>query len=451
MTKQEIYKLVEEAQNRVLKGIEALKSEISVLEYENFVQNDNWTEALQRAIDEYEIVHIPEKETPYYIDKTIVIPSDRRIIADKNAVIKQLPDVKVLMLRNEHTKDGSKLPISRTDSDENISITGGIWEESYSGRRGYGDSGCYDEENSFYGVSTCMLFNNIKGLSLANMTFRHTAGFSVQVGDCEDAVMTDIRFDECFADGLHINGGTENILIRNVSGQVGDDLVALNMYDWDNSSVNFGSLRNVVCENLDLAENSPYKAMRIQPGIYTYEDGSKIDCTFENAVVKNVRGINTFKMYLQTPAYNIKEVTNSGEAGSMDNVYFEDIKIDLNAPIDNIEEYAESHPVLGSIAGFELGSRIKNLYFKNIDVTLYKEKFPMSFFLCIGPKSIRRGDTEIFDPYIESYAENLFLENVKVNGEKCDAKKHIHEIIFDDIYGDGTACAKGKIYNLEVL
>ena len=31
-----------------------------------------------------------------------------------------------------------------------------------------------------------------------------------------------------------------------------------------NSSVNFGKIEDVWCENLDLAESSPYKAMRLE-------------------------------------------------------------------------------------------------------------------------------------------------------------------------------------------
>jgi hypothetical protein len=102
---------------------------------------DVWTLALQTALNEHQIVRIPKKETPYWIDGTVTIPSNRKIIADTGAVIKQMKDVKVLMLRNEHTANGTHAPIPKGTRDRNITIIGGRWEESREKRLGYGGSG----------------------------------------------------------------------------------------------------------------------------------------------------------------------------------------------------------------------------------------------------------------------------------------------------------------------
>ena len=229
--------------NRAREEIETKSSElndfVSVLEYRHLVRKgieDNkeaeiWSDAFCAALQEHEIVYIPESDKPYYIDKSIIIPSNRRIEADKNTVVRQMSGVRVLMLRNENTMDGTKKPINGMNKDINISVSGGRWEESHCHRAGYGQSGMYDEERSYFGVSACMFFNNMKNLSLKNMTFAHTAGFAVQTGDIKNAVFENIEFEECYADGLHINGNTENITVRNIKGEVGDDLVALNMYD----------------------------------------------------------------------------------------------------------------------------------------------------------------------------------------------------------------------------
>ena len=98
-------------------------------------------------------------------------------------------------------------------------------------------------------------------------------------------------------------GNVRNVLARNLRGDVGDDLVALNFYDWQNSSVNFGPGDTVLCENLRL--RSGYPAVRLQPAVYRYADGSKVDCALRNILIRNVRGINCFKMYLQTAPYTI--------------------------------------------------------------------------------------------------------------------------------------------------
>ena len=352
------------------------------------------------------------------------------------------------MLRNEHTLDGTHMPLPAGYADHNISIDGGRWEESRNERGGYGGSGKYDEARSFFGVSTMMLFLNLEHITLTNMTFSHAAGFSSQFGHMRGAHFENIRFESCFADGLHINGESENILIRNVKGEVGDDLVALNMYDWQNSSVVFGPTRNVVCEDLELYQTGRYKAIRILPGIYTFDDGSSVDCSLTNALFRKIRGINTFKLYFQTPCYTIGTAPERGAVGSADNLFFEDIEIDLSEPIDALAEYVNSDPVRGRFAAFELGANIRQITLEKINIRLY-DKYPLSRLISVGPKSARVNEYEIFDPYLSSEVGRLTLEHIAVNGEPCmDAARLVSETSFDDGNGDGHSTASGVIHEI---
>lgn len=453
--KEQIYRTLAQMKQDNRAAQEKLTKEASVLDYRHLVktgmQDDAevsvWSDAFQTALDENEIVRIPVSDEPYYIDRSIFIPSNRRITAENGAVIRQLKGVRVLMFRNANTANGTHAPISSDTRDCNIAIHGGRWEESLTGRAGYGCTGMFDMDRSYFGVSTCMFFNNMDGLTLTDMTFVHTGGFSVQMGDIKNVHIDNITFVECFADGLHINGNTENVSVTNVRGQVGDDLVALNMYDWQNSSVDFGPMKTVLCENLDLSADSPYKAMRIEPGIYYYDDGSSVDCGLYDAVIKNVRGINTFKLYYQTPCYKIiGEEPERGGAGSGDYIFFEDITIDLNVPIDGFKAYKESDPVRGAFAGFEFGSNIGHLFFENIDLTLYPERYPMSYLFCVGPKSIVSGEYEIFDPYVSCDVGCVELKNIRVNGEvPDDITPYIRAISFDNINNDNRSTGRGKI------
>jgi len=417
-----------------------------------------WTAALQKALKEHHTVIIPPASEPYFIDDTVTIPSNRHIEAE-GAVIRLTEGCEVLMLRNEHTMDGTHAPIDKTSRNYNISIHGGRWEESQTRRGGYGKCCRYthfgeddDRTRPFYGVSTCMLFNNITGLTLQDMTFANTAGFCVQTGDLTNGVFENIEFVSCFADGLHLNGNSENLLIRNVHGDVGDDLVALNMYDWQNSSVNFGPTRNVLCDGLDLAPSSPYKALRIEPGVYTYDDGSTVDCGLFDAIIRNVKGIATFKMYFQTPTYRIGTAPEPGSVGSSDNLFFENITVDLSAPIDKFAEYINSDPLRGTFAAFELGANIGYVSFENIELTLYPEKYPMSCLACIGPKSVRVEDREIFDPYLSSHVSTVEIKNIRVNGlSPSDPRSSLkpadlfRTIAFDDINHDGNSTGAGTV------
>ena len=412
---------------------------------------DAWTNALQNALNDHKTVIIPASDTPYIIDSTVIIPSNRRIIAEDGAVIRLKQSVKTLMLRNSNTADGTHMPIN-TERNENISIEGGIWEDWCPHRMGYGRSGMYDEERSLYGVSTLMFLENIDGLTLKNMTFRHCGGFAVQIGDASSVVAEGIRFESCYADGLHINGNVEDIYISDIRGEVGDDLVAFNMFDWQDSSVNFGPCKNAICQDLELSDSSHYKALRIEPGVYEFKDGSTVDCSLENAIFRRIKGIKTFKLYCQTPPYSPEIGPEKADVGSGNNIFFEDITVDLDSPIDKLQEYMSSHPVKGSFAAFELGLNVKNIYFKNIDLTLYRDKYPMSYLLCIGPKSVRFDDgREVFDPYFSSVAENVFLEGITVNGKCPDSlNEYIKEIEFDSLYDDIPSTASGKILKLSL-
>lgn len=406
-----------------------------------------WTKPLQRALKEHEIVMIPSASEPYRLDGTVILPSNRRIVAEDGAVIRLEAGVKVLMLRNADTADGTHSPITGKARSVNVSIEGGVWEESCTRRMGYGDSGMYDGERSLYGVSTCMFFENIEHLTLRRMTFRHCGGFALQLGEVKDAVIEHIRFDTCYADGVHVNGNAENILVRDVRGRVGDDLVAFNMFDWQDSSVNFGPCRNVLCEDLELSADSQYKALRIEPGVYTFDDGTRVDCSLTRAIFRHIQGIKTFKLYCQTPVYGNGISREPADVGSGDHIFFEDIRVDLDGPIDRFDAYENGDPVTGSFAAFELGLNVKNLSLRNVDLTLHRERYPYSYLLCIGPKSVRLADgREIFDPHLSSVAERVYLENITVNGERPEKiEPYLRQIVFDHLYPDMSSTAEGRI------
>ncbi len=408
-----------------------------------------WTSALQNALNEHEEVIIPFKETPYVIDNSIIVPSNRHIIASEGATIQLASNVRVLMVRNSNTEDGTHYPITKPRN-QNITIEGGIWQEWCQHRMGYGSSGMYDENRSFFGVSTCMLLENVDNLTLKNMTFKNCGGFAVQLGEAKNVVIENITFEKCFADGIHVNGNVENLYISNVKGQVGDDLVALNMFDWQNSSVNFGPCKNIICQDLELSLDSHYKALRIEPGLYTFKNGTVVDCSLTNAIFRRIKNIKTFKLYCQTPVYAPTEAPEPTDVGSGDNIFFEDIKIDLDGPIDKFEEYLNGDKNVGTFAGFELGLNVGSIYFKNIDITLHRDIFPQSYLMCIGPKSIRLEDgREVFDPYLSSVAENVYFENITVNEKKPDdISPFVKEIVFDRLYLDISSSGSGKIKNI---
>ena len=447
LVKQDIEKLLRDVRAENARLSDALDDTVSLADYAYLAkENDVWTDAFQKALEEHETVVIPASDKPYRIDRTLIIPSNRKIIAEDGANIRLARESRTQLLRNEKTVDGTHYPIKDAERAENITIIGGLWEHENESRGGYGKNCCYDDAYSIPGVSSVMFFENLNHLTLKNMTFKHSAGFSVQMGEISDVIIENIRFIKCFADGIHINGNTENVWIRDVAGHTGDDLVALNMYDWYNSSMNFGPTKNVICEDMEMSEDMGYKSLRLLPGMYKFKDGSEVDCSLTNAIFRRISGVKTYKFYLQTPSYIVKNGIPYSGLGSADNIFFEDITVDLISPIDDLPDYINSDPVTGTFAAFEFGSNIGNLYFKNIDVKLYREKYPYSYIFCVGPKSVRMGEREIFNPYLSSEVQNVYLEDIRVNGKNVDnVRDYIREITFDKLYDDGPSTGYGRI------
>lgn len=425
-------------------------SELEYLAVTPYKNGKIWSEAFSFALKNYEDIIIPAGK--YYVDKSLVVPQNREIIADENAEIILIKEVKSLLLRNENVIDGSDEPIPKTAiKDENISITGGIWGEENDERLGYGKSGCFDEKNSMVGISTCFLFSNVKNLTLKNLTFRHTAGFAIQMGNISDFAVENICFDGCYADGLHINGGTESGTVKNLYGHTEDDLIALNAYDWDNSSINFGKIENLVVDGVKCeAGGNVHKSIRIQPGIYPYKNGEKEDCFVKNLTIKNVSGVACFKMYLQTPAYTTFPEKNIG-VGRMENILFENISADTSEPVDKQPNYLSGNTVTGNFATFEIGSNVKNLTFNNVKTILNKAIYPNSYFIAVGPKTqyIAEKKLELFDPYVCCTVQRINFENVYINNEKKDdLTGFIKEISYDNLYPSALPFGKGKIISV---
>lgn len=394
-----------------------------------------WTKAFQAAVDENDRIDIPKGR--YCVDDSIILPSNKHIKAHKKAEIVLLKSCKKLMLRNADVIDGSYTAIPKSaPRTENIRIEGGIWSESQTTRLGYGKTGTFDEEDSLHGVTCTMLFSGVNNLILQNMTFTHSAGFSVQIGRCENFTVKNMHFINCYADGVHINGDVKNGYVYNIHGEVGDDLVALNAYDWDNSTINNGAIENVTVEKVCAPENGEwYKAFRIQPGVLPVVNGG-IDCYIKDVTVKDVKGVSVFKMYLQTPPYCDKP--DGATVGWMENMRFENVEVDAREPIDRFPNYLTSDPIVGHFGAFELGSNIDRVYFKNVRVRLNKEKYPLSHFVTVGPKSqyVAEKGLELFDPYVVSTVDKLICKNVKINGKKVkDMKKEVYLVsIPDDMY-----------------
>lgn len=441
--KEQILASALEAKRKNCDATSRLTDSVVLTEYRHLtsegVHGTVWTRALQTALDEHEIVIIPASQHIYWLDGTIIVPSNRRIEAS-GATIRLVPEFPYIMMCNKHIHDGTRAPIDTSDRDMNISIHGGNWEESCTvrGKRRLNA----EHRKNFKGVQTCMLFNNLDHLTITDVTFAHATSFCVQIGDLTDGVFENFNFISCYADGLHVNGNCENLYVKNFRGHVGDDLVALNMYDWIGSSINYGPANNIYCENIISAPDSKAKMMRLQPGIFKFENGTLIDCSLTNIYVKHARGIFEYKLYFQSPRYRLGEKPEGEGAGSADNIFFEDIEIIAQRPWYPDENDEKR----GHFGMFFSNSNVGYLSLKNIQYTTTPSISSKTHLIAIGPMSCRRDDKEVFDPYVSATLDILELEDIFVNGKRATEITDLIKIIeFDNVNEDGFSSGKGKV------
>jgi hypothetical protein len=328
---------------------EASQSDFILLtDYKQFTRTEEglviWTEALNKALSEHLYIQIPASDDPYWIDGSIILDSGRRIRAD-GAVIKQKPESIVCMVRNRNVVyggDDMSDTIGLLQPDENISIKGGTWI----GEGGSRSDGClYDRNNSMPGVCAAFLFSNIRNLYLSDMTVCETGGFAFQVSNTREFLIDSITFRHALADGIHVTGLTYDGIIQNIRGDTGDDLVALNMWDWSNSSINFGDIDSVLVKNIE--STGGHRALRILPGRKFYSDGTDRSCRADHIIVQNIKGIKEFKLYMQP--YPWKDKPMQTEVGYGDYIW-----------LDGVD----------GVSSIEVCSNIKHLSIENITVDL---------------------------------------------------------------------------------
>ena len=210
-------------------------------------------EAIQEMLNgDQRIVYLPMPKVNYLIGGTLRIPSGRTLVLPEQAVIRQANGVNAPMLRNLDGETGA----------HDIAVIGGIWDMNNMGQAGNAavkrqeakDDSVYaiqpdvpdtcDETgfsrnvfpDSFYrGSMNGLVFENVRGLDLLNVTFRDPVSYCVSLCRTSDFHIENISFDfndgnplPANMDGIHMEGGCHDGIVRSLRGTVYDDMVALN-------------------------------------------------------------------------------------------------------------------------------------------------------------------------------------------------------------------------------
>lgn len=418
-------------------SVAANASPISIADYAAKTKIINgrrvWTEAFNVALTENSFVSIPAASEPYWIDGEVRIGSGRRLAAEKGAVMKRVPGSMLAMIRNAAWESGIEHPVAGRP-DEGIVITGGRWDAGCTTRISYSPS--------------VFSFSNVKGLVVRDLEIAGAPEFAIQIGDVEGVRVTGVNFDACKADGVHVNGNVRFIHVAKLTGRVRDDLVALNAFDWPKCSFNFGDIDHALVENIELrcdirsGDDDFCKSLRLLPGLHRYADGSERLCCLSNIVVRRSKGLRNFKVYCQTPPYELKDgpFLKGMKPGREDNLFFEDLSIDFDHPVDGYLSNIRGDRIHGRAAAWEFGAEIGDVYIRNVDVHANLPAFPMISVAQVAPKHMQLESREGGDPYLDVSVAKLVLDDVRIYGGRM--VEPVTVFGFDDVNGDG--CSSGK-------
>lgn len=168
------------------------------------------------------------------IEKTIRLPSDMTVVLD-NCFMQMEDEVAGGFFYNQtlFTDKGTSLEYRM----KNIHIRG-IGEAILDGGR---PTAVNEDTQREIGIpvrlNSPIFFMNVEGFSVENIRIHHQRYWGMRFEFCSRGTVRDISFkvikDRRNQDGINLRNGCHDILIENIYGQTGDDLIALSAIDTD--------------------------------------------------------------------------------------------------------------------------------------------------------------------------------------------------------------------------
>ena len=263
-----------------------------------------WTKAMQSVLDADGKLHIPARAQPYYLDGPLVLKSGQKLSADPTAEIRLKPDSNTCMVRNEQVVTLNTKPVpADLPLDTNITVEGGIWTTLATAVASNGNHlGLSSKENPAFGTHGVILLQNVRRVSVKNITVRQSKAFGVHLANAHEFTVENITLEEHRRDGVHVNGPASDGLIRGVRGDSHDDDVALNAWEWKNYAPSYGPIERIIVEDVTGWPGEGHEgnvAIRILPGVKRFDDGSTLDCPVRDITLRRITDIRHFKIYDQ--------------------------------------------------------------------------------------------------------------------------------------------------------
>ena len=374
-----------------------------------------WTQAMQAALDAQGTLHIPARAQPYYLDGPLVLKSGQKLRADPTAEIRLKPGSNTCMVRNEHVVTLNTKPVPADQPlDTDITIEGGIWTTLATLKQEWNGNtrGHSAKVNPAFGTHGVILLQNVRGVSVKNITIRQSRPFGVHLANVHEFVVDGVTLDATRRCGVQVEGPSSDGVIRRIKGDALDDYVALNAWDWKNYAPSYGPIERIVVEDVtgwpEEKEHEGNIAIRLLPGVKRFDDGTTLDCPIRDITLRRITDIRHFKIYDQPNLELGRDNDFSIGVGTVKNLRFEDLT--FNRP--------------GQI---ELHANTDGLSIHNVQVNHTVN--PDWHLLAIGPLSqtYKRGKSEdpakwfeIFSPDLDCTVRNVSISGVHTRDTKTD-------------------------------
>ncbi len=372
-----------------------------------------WTQAFQADLDADGQLHIPARDKPYYLDAPLVMKSGQKLIADPQAEIRLKPGTNTCMVRNEHVVGFADRPVpAETNPDTGITIEGGIWTTLANGAKDNNgnERGHSARENPVFGTHGVILLQNVRRVSVKNVTIRQSRPFGVHLANAHEFSVENITLEQQRRDGVHVNGPASDGHICGVHGDSHDDNVALNAWEWKNYAPSYGSIERIVIEDVTGSAEGLQAAnsIRLLPGVKRFSDGTTLNCGIDDITLRDITDIRDFKLYDQPNLELGRDNDASAGIGTLKNIVFENLTFTRPGSIQ----------VHANTDGLHV-SKVKLLFPPPANYHLI-ELGPKSMTYKSGGPAAPEKWTEIFSPDLDCTVRNLSVAGVRLRGSEQD-------------------------------
>ena len=340
------------------------------------------SEKIQNKLNTNKNINIKSKNNNSYIIKnTIQIDNNNSITLDNNTVLKNAS------LNNMIRKK------ENIDRLQNFKLSGGIYK--YDNKKERGNN-----------LHTIFIYK-CDDLLIEKLQVLNSSKYAFLLADINRGTIKDITLNTS-SDGIHFQPPLKNILVENIKGTTHDDMIAITIGDFEAYNTSAGNVEDIVIRNIQ--PNNSLTALKL-----CGQNGYK----FKNVLMEQVYGTTTHEgFYLRSDGSILNDFT-------ADTITLRDINVktggddyplvklwvDTQMNIDTlIIENVKHDGYLLDIRGTGNWSvNIKNLYLKNIDLSITSAASVLKFFGFIGDNVT---------------IENLYLDNVNIDSNKITSTKY---------------------------